>query len=262
MPPPTCGWVGKSCEPALATASRATRFCRYVHTCTPRQALQRGPKSKTSFGCESALRARDPTFRPQNWAAPGRAHSVHPPGALCPPNCAGSVEGHLQVVHSLAGRVLGVRGRHDGTEVMEPVLSCSRVHPSFPARERSPRDTASATLALDSTRANCGIQPRRAAVPQKAANMPLTKASLPYPFFSAASPAVLSMKAIQSAGSRPASVKRAMSWASWSVVWCHGQRRPSGQSAPHIPSHCRPGRVRAKAGPAGRSLLCAGVLLS
>ena len=43
-----------------------------------RQALQRGLRSRTSFGCGSALRARDPTFRPQNWEAPGRAHSVHP----------------------------------------------------------------------------------------------------------------------------------------------------------------------------------------
>ena len=47
-----------------------------------RQALQRGLQSRTSFGCGNVLRARDPTFRPQNWEAPGRAHSVHPARVL------------------------------------------------------------------------------------------------------------------------------------------------------------------------------------
>ena len=64
------------------------------------------------------------------------------------------------------------------TEVMASVLASTLVQPSWCARERSPRDTASATFALDSTLANCGLQARRAAVPQKVASMPLTKASL------------------------------------------------------------------------------------
>ena len=63
------------------------------------------------------------------------------------------------------------------------------------AADRSPRDTASATLAFDGTRRKSGSQSDCEAVAQNDARMPFTAGSLPYPLVRAHWPATLSMNA-------------------------------------------------------------------
>ena len=89
----------------------------------------------------------------------------------------------------------------------------TRVHPSALARESSPRETASETLAAEGTRWKSGDHWRSAAKPQKEASMPLTEGSFPYPFMRANCPATLSMKAIQKGLKRLAKVTRGRTWA-------------------------------------------------
>ena len=84
----------------------------------------------------------------------------------------------------------------------------TRVLPDPTATERSPLDTASETFAFEGTRRKSGSHSQSAAVDhQKAASMPLTAPSLPYPF--AHWPATLSMNASHLCGSLPAKVTSA-----------------------------------------------------
>ena len=99
---------------------------------------------------------------------------------------------------------MNVAADHGEVEVVDRLrrMLCTgvrtRVHPERRTISKSPRETASETLALDGTRRKSGSQSDSAAVDQKAAGTPLNAGSFPYPFVRAYS---LSMNAATSAAS-------------------------------------------------------------
>ena len=72
-------WVGgqSSSRRELRRHARLAYVVACIHALHDRRYCA-DARAERLFGCEEALRARDPTSRPQNWEAPGRAHSAHP----------------------------------------------------------------------------------------------------------------------------------------------------------------------------------------